>query len=345
MGVALWVQDTDVDYTADRDRRLIGAIWNPGVIDGLVISSGGGANASISAGRAVVSDGAGGAAYVYFDAATTLALSLSTTNNIYITVPTNPTAVNTSALIVTGAAPTVPYLLIGTATTNGTAFTSASNVRAAAESPTVIGKYLPLTGGTVSGTLATTRLTVGSLFSVGGTDTVPLAPLGIRLGGAYPTARHYARASRSTALAVPNGTWTAIQFDTNGHNGSDYSVQAHANTSGALSANFYTGVAGDYSITGHAYFADPGTAVGARAMRVVRFNSAGVQVWATEGTNVVASAASYGSVGISTMMDAALGDYFQFQVYHSQGASLSLLAGNYSAGTMTHGAIRLIQAD
>lgn len=132
MAEALWTQLSGVDYSAAEDRRLITAVYNPGVINGLTITAGSGLAVSVSAGRAVVSDGLGGGYLCYFDAATTVSsLPASSTANIYVSV--HPTT--GQALLTAATTPPTDSLSIGSVTTSVGAVTSVSNARTTAASP------------------------------------------------------------------------------------------------------------------------------------------------------------------------------------------------------------------
>jgi hypothetical protein len=150
MAEALWSSNVGVDFTDDEDRRLIGAIWTqPGVIDGLSVSPGTGRSVSVSAGRAVVPDGSGGAYLCYFDAATlNIAVSANAgatrIDGVFVTVndPGNGQAVLT--ITAGNSAPATPYLRIATVTvaTNATSFVT-GNINNGVRVLAVDARYFP----------------------------------------------------------------------------------------------------------------------------------------------------------------------------------------------------------
>lgn len=133
MPEALWSANSGVDFSAAEDRRLLSAIWTTsGVLDNMTVSPGTGRTVNISAGRALIPDGAGGNYLAYFDAATTgLAIAANAgatrTDGIYVVVDDPGTGV-ASFVAVTGTTPvpTDPYLLIAHVTvgTGATSFTT-----------------------------------------------------------------------------------------------------------------------------------------------------------------------------------------------------------------------------
>lgn len=337
MPEALWLQATGVEYSAAEDRRLIAAVYTPGVLDGLTITATTGANISVSAGRAIVDDGAGGAYLAYFDAATAKGLPLSSMTTVYVVVNTT-TAV---ATIETGSTPVSPYVTLGSATTDGTSTTAVSNVRAAA-APVSGGASLPLTGGTLTGTLTGTRFLIPGAFNA--TSAGVTASKGIKFGGASGyTARHYARAYRDTSQNIASGAAPeAINFNITDRAVSDYGITAHNGAGNGR--RFYPGVAGDYLLTGSVMFdnvsvSDPGS----RKAQVSRYSSTGAQLWSARTDWAQNSGADL--LTWSVMMNAEVGDYFMFEVSHTTGKTLTTRAASYASGNRSWANMRLIQAD
>ena len=329
MAEALWVQAVGVDYSAAEDRRLISAMYTAGVVNGLIISAGTGLSASVSPGRAVVNDGTGGGYLCYFDSVTTVPLTASTTNTLSVIVNT---ATGQATL---GTTPTGNSQTIGTATTSGTGVTDVSNVRAAADSPaSASAKYVAVTGGRFTGQVSAPRFTT-AVFDV--TDTYVSAPDGIRLGGANPTARHYARAFRSTTQAIPNSTWTPLAFNTVARQATDYTTAPVGD-----GQQFFAGPPGSYQLSGSAFFESNPT--GARRSRIVRYSSAGAVTWTKH--CAWRQAVDAQSVWFDGMFDVTtVGDYWRFEVWQNSGAALDILAGGLINGDQPYGSMRLIQAD
>jgi hypothetical protein len=255
MAEALWIQQSGVDYSAAEDRRLVSAMSTFGVVTGLVITPTSGLQVSVSAGTAIVDDGAGGAYVAYTTSATVLTLPASATTNIYIIVNTTTGVVT----VTSGSTPASPYLTIGAMTTNGSAVTStALTPITRALPPNAAGAYLKLTGGTVTGptTFSSTVTTTGLVTANGGL----YAPDGVRLGGTYPTARHYHHIG-STINPGAGGTGInrfASSSDFTGResiywSSSSVGVTDYANNPYNPSAeyNFYAGPTGYYALAGY----------------------------------------------------------------------------------------------
>jgi hypothetical protein len=256
MAEALWVQQSGVTYGADEDRRLVSAMSTEGVVSGLVITATGGAGISVSAGTAIISDGAGGAYVAYTTAATSLTMPNGTTN-IYIQVNTTTAQVT----VTSGSTPSSPYLTLAAITAAGGVVSTPPNSGISlsrALPPNAAGAYLKLTGGTVTGptTFSSTVAVTGMLTANGGLN----APEGVILGGTYPTARHYHHIG-STVAAGAGGTGInrfASSSDFTGResiywSSSSVGVTDYANNPYNPSAeyNFYAGPTGYYALAGY----------------------------------------------------------------------------------------------
>ena len=329
MAEALWIQAADVSYSAAEDRRLISAMYTAGVIDGLTITAGVGLNATVSAGRCIVPDGTGGSYLCYFDTATTVPVSASATNTLMVLVNT------TTGQATIGTTAVGSRLVLGTATTSSTGVTATARTAANADVPTAASaKYIPTGGGRLTGALSGPRFTTAS-FDV--TDTYVNAPNGVRLGGANPTARHYARAFRNTTQAIPTAEWTPLAFDTVSRQATDYGIAPIGQ--GPI---FYAGPPGSYLFSGSAMFASNTT--GARRSRIARYSSLGVVTWVKHCAWRQGSESPH--VWFDGMLDVtAAGDYFRFEVYQNSGVSLNVNHGGFVNGDIAYGSMRLIQAD
>lgn len=332
MAEALWVQQAGVDYSATEDRRLISALSSVGVVNGLVISAGAGLQVSVSAGTAIVDDGAAGAYVAYTTTATTLTLPASATTNIYITVNTT-TAVVT---VTSGSTPAGPYLAIGSATTNGTVVTTIPNAGISlsrALPPNAQGSYLKLTGGTVSGaTTFTAPMTANGLITANGGIN---APDGVRLGGASPTARHYiAITDTSTVTTTINRFATStdfsvresIQWNTASVGTTDYATNPF---NPATPYDFKAGVAGYYALSGYV-----NTTGATSATRRILFT-------VMTGTDITletyAGATKDDVVTFSGVVPLAVGQSVRVRLAHNLGGPMDVQNGRVN--------FRLIQAD
>lgn len=349
---ALWIQAAGVDYSAAEDRHLISAMYNPGVISGGVISAGSGLAAVVSAGRFIVDDGAGGAYHAQTTTTTTVSsLTASSVNNLYVVV--DPTGATAPTIVRSGTTPTSPSLLLGSAVTSTAAVTSVNNTAARAEVPTVVGRYLPLTGGTLTGTtgLAASRLVVSGSFDASA-NLSPSAPLGVRLGKpTNPTARASVRGALTTRQLVAASTWTKIQFDSIAHAASDYALSPLMDVSTTTTqGRFLIPVDGDYHFSGSAHFVNQvGAGNTRRLSRIMCYDAAGTVRWWRWCTQRAAGG-NEDSVTFDAMMDCQVGQWVEFHVYHDENHSVYLSANDGSTGSLaggdrTHGAMRLIQAD
>lgn len=173
MAEALWSANSGVDFSAEEDRRLIGAIWpQTGVLDGLTVTPGTGRAVSISSGRCVIPDGEGGSYLAYFDSATTnLAIAANVgaarTDGIYVTVD-DPGTGEATVVAVTGntPVPTDPYVLLATVAvaTNASSFVT-GNINNLVRNTPLDARYFPaskITYGTVAA--LPTTLAVGAIY-------------------------------------------------------------------------------------------------------------------------------------------------------------------------------------
>lgn len=331
MPEALWSQLAGVDYSAAEDRRLIWALSTPGIARGLTITAGVGRQVSVAAGAAVVDDGAGGAYIAYTTAAEVRTLPVSATTNIYIVV--NPATAETT--IEFGATPTNPYLTIGSAKTNATAIVSGSIVKASAKAtPPAIGtNYVPLSGGVMSGALQAPRLVVSGLFGVGGADLVPNAPAGVRLGGTYPTARHYLHCSLKPVSGgsnqINNNAWEGLHWNppSASNNVTDYTLKPMGSSDYAI----WPGVAGYYLFSGHVSL--NGNVSGTRSSRITVWNqngsaadtlSYGVICW--EG-RPNATAGDAINLSLNAMVAMGPGQYARAEIFQNSGVALNTSGG------------------
>jgi hypothetical protein len=327
MAEALWFQGAGVGYSADEDRRLIGAIWNAGIITGGVVSAGTGLAASVSAGLYVVSDGTGGAYLCYFDVATTVSgLTASTPNTLYVTISTTT---GQATIVRAATAPAGPNLRIGTATTNATGVTGVTQGAAATFRQQ---------------TLTATSLSISGLLTVNSAGVN--APKGVRLGGANPTARAYSKAYRATDQSIPTGTtsadWQAVQYDAAVRDVNDYgTAPVHTST-----GRFTAPVAGTYHCTGRATFNAAATNVGLRQSRIAVFSSTDTLLQSVLCDLKDSTGTGGNRVSWDCIVDMPVGAYVQFQVSHGQGTSLAL-AGEANPALIgaNFASIRLIQAD
>ena len=347
MAEALWSQIAGVDYSAAEDRRLISAIYTNGVINGLGLSAGAGLALVVSAGRAVVPDGTGGAYLCYFDSSTTIpSLPASSTVQVWVTVNTT----NGQATLGAGTSlPTTPYITIGSAVTSASAVTTVNNVRTLAASPAGVTptQYLPITGGSLTGSavLNATRLTTPAFDA---TASFLRAPRGVMFGAASgATMRHGCRVYRTGDAAVPNATWQGLRFDSTDRTVSDYGTATSAFPAGGApttdGTRFIAPVAGDYAISGNTFF-DP-NATGTRRARIRVFTNTGAQAWAWNGP-VYPGAINRLVTYDTTLHAGGAGWYFVVEVYQDCGGLLAIETGGaLSAGTNSWASFRLIQAD
>jgi hypothetical protein len=328
---ALWTQGTGATFSASEDRRLVSAVLTPGVSSGLVITQATGRQVSVSAGVAIVPDGSGGSYVAYVTTSTTLTITASSTQNIYIVVD-DPGAGGTT--VVAGAAPSDPNLLIGAATADASVITAVNNNRSVAVPPSMAagGPQQPLlnSGGTNSSTYQLGRVVIPGILSAGGVDTSVNAPAGIRLGGASPLGRCYARIDMDVAgQNIANTTWTTVNLGAAVYNYSIYGSAPYVDSSN----KFKCPVAGVYAASGNVGFDNPaGANVGYRRIGVVRRNAAGAIVWLRFNT---IEATTVNTVGVDAFIDCGAGDTLELQVYHNQGATLGINPGAYASGTKT----------
>jgi hypothetical protein len=336
MAEALWLQLAGVDYAASEDRRAISALSSPGVASGLVIAAGAGLSATVTVGVAIIDDGAGGAYVGYTTGTTTLTpLPASATTNVYIQVNTTTAEVT----VVSGSVPSFPYLQLGSVVTSPTGVSTVTNTTTKATPPGVVGQFLPITGGTLTGQLAGPRFVVSGLFGVGGVDTVPNAPKGVRLGTSAAFARCHSRAwmTDGSVQNIATSTWTTVNMAVAAQNLSAYGAAPYNVTSN----RFTCPVSGMYLVTGTVLFSDPGGAnIGDRHAAITRRNSAGAVVWIQQGSIVSGTTVRFATV--TSLMDANAGDTLELQAYQNQGATLQIQAGGYSGGNRTTCSFSLI---
>jgi len=208
----LYVQVSGVEYSAAEDRKMFG-LYTPGVISStdFIISAGTGLQASVSAGKAIVDDGSGGGFLVSTSSANTRSLSANTTNTIYLVV--DPDASSNNVSLETGSVPTDPYLVLGTATTNGTVVTSVNNTRNLSENAAAVGRYLKA-GTPGSGDISTTGNIIATGYLKG--NSVVAGP-GVRFSysASSPVFSVYSELVRhreATYLTTVN-SWYRIPFD------------------------------------------------------------------------------------------------------------------------------------
>lgn len=344
MAEALWVQTLGVDYSAAEDRRLIWTMATPGISRGLQIQTVSGLQVKVTSGAAVIDagDSTGYVGYMTGDTTLTLPANQTSAVNIYITV--DPTTAATT--IVQGSSPANPSLNLGNVTTGASSVGVITQTTARAVPPGLSGTVLPITGGTLTGALTAPSLAVSGQFVANSSGVS--APHGVFLGGATtPTARHYARVSRTTSFTgVVTNTWTSITFGTNDVTPvSDYGVTAHSTSTN--SQRLICGAAGDYALGGSATFAQPGNNIGTRRSRVVHYNSAGtaVHIAVCSTVDVTTNVSTYLAVNWNCNMYAAKNDWFEFQVWHNQGNNEPLDVGTGAAQDKIWASMRLIQAD
>jgi hypothetical protein len=306
----------------------------PGVASGLVITPTTGRQVSVSAGAAIVADGAGGCYVAYIDTATTLTIAATSTQNIYIVVDDPGTGATT---VTAGTAPTDPYLTIGTATANASLVTTTAqqmNVRSIAVPPAMAGAgpAAPVynSGGTMTGNLTVPTLTSTGLITA---NQGLYSPIGVRLGSGGSTARHMGSAG-STSGAATSGVWDRVVWTTTGYSISDYGVTARP----AGTVRFHAGVTGDYAIGGHVTL--EGNVTGTRHIRVCVYkngDTAGASpIRAQYGQEIGTESTNPPTMMIPGFIRMASDEYFAVEVYQNSGTALT-----YSSGFCQ---FRLIQA-
>jgi hypothetical protein len=335
---ALWVQQAGISYDASEDRRLISAMSTVGVANGFVITATTGLGISVSAGTAIVDDGSGGAYVAYTTSATTLTLTNGTTN-VYVTVNTT-TGLTT---VTSGSTPSGPFLTLAAVTAASGAITLIPNGGVSlsrAAPPNVSGQFLKLSGGTVTGEILAARLAVTGKFAVGGADSIPDAPLGIKMGGSSAAfGRCYARPYMEAAQNVPNATWTTVNMTNASPN---YAYPGQGVPYSITTNRFTCPVAGVYTAMGNCYFADPtGTNVGKRIAAILRRNAASAEVWRHQGAQ--GSAADTQLAGVHATMDCAAGDTLELQAYQGQGTTVQLTNGSFAGATESLATFTLVQ--
>lgn len=332
---ALWTQGTGATFSASEDRRLIAAVLTPGVSSGLSIAVATGRQVTVSAGAAVVSDGAGGCYIAYMTTATVLTITASSTQNIYIVVD-DPGAGGTT--VVAGAAPTDPSLVIGSATAGISTISSVSNVRAVAVPPSMAtgqpGAPVLASGGTISGplVLSNTLQTSGLITANGGL----YAPDGVRLGSGPATAKHMGAGSSATGTAS-TGNWDRVNFSTTPY-GDSNAYSDYGTVPRPSAGRFNAGVTGDYAVSGHVVL--EGNANGRRQLRLAVFKQSD-----TGGTNLIRTTYGQEMYSLTTnpptlmmpgMVRMSGDEYFAVEVYQNAGSGLTYTGGQCN--------FRLIQA-
>lgn len=265
MAEALWVQQSGIEYSAAEDRRAISALGGVGIVNGLSVTAGTGLQAEVSAGTAIVDDGDDGAYVAYTTSTTTLTLSPNATTSVYVKVNTTTAEVT----VVSGTLPTDPYLTLGSVVTGASSVTSATNTAAASIPQGVVGKYLPLTGGTVSGAIQTTRVVVPGILGAGGVDTSLNAPAGVRLSGTSPTGKHHLSTTARTGAQynIANAAYDQILWNIPTPGGStNKTIYPRTPMVAGQEQAIYPGVSGFFLVTGYVVLS--GSVTGFRRVRL-----------------------------------------------------------------------------
>jgi hypothetical protein len=332
-------------------RRLLSREFTPGVISGMVLSAGSGLTLSVSAGNVAVGD-ANAVTFLPFPAATSLqSLAPNATTTVYATYRATG---DLQAFLTTSVPTGTPYEVVGTAVTNATGVVSVDNStypattsgkRHRSEPPTMVGQYHSTQAKITSplGVLVPNVLDVPA-------SGAPNAPEGVRLGATtQATKRLYVRTHRSAGLSVPNGTWTPIPWNVDQIAATDYEEfpkpHTGATTSTTTQRRFYAGPTGVYTISGRAQFDEPasGAIAGYRNSRVVRYNSAGTPIWVLTCDTHRIDTTPTSRVWFEATLDMSRGDWLEVEVYQTQGATLPLLANNYSGSIPVYATFSLVQ--
>lgn len=322
---ALWSAAAGVTYTDAEDRQLIKAMYNPGVVNGLVVTVTSGQNLSVSTGSAVILDSTSNGSWLAPMTTTTsgLAMSGTTTRFVYIKVVE---ATGQSSVVLLTAPPTDPYLQLARVTSNGTTATVDSTVPAIkALPPNVSGLFLPLTGGTLGGGTLQGALT-GTTATFSGNLTVNSpgiinAPAGVVLGsGPGVTMLHRCLVSGS-GDSVGSGNWSRVNFTGGASQASDYGVTVLGGT-----GRFNAGVTGDYAIAGSVTFGSNSS--GKRQTRLAVYKKTD-----TGGATVIRTMYSGEEFGLSSdnptvqlpsMIRMAADEYFAIEAFQNSGSAITL---------------------
>jgi len=126
-----------------------------------------------------------------------------------------------------------------------------------------------------------------------------------------------ASAYANSVQSIANNTWTSMNWDAELWDTNAF----HDNASNNTRFTIPTGLAGKYQIIVTMVFGDR-TSTGTQVSRIAKNGS--VYLY---GANVIPSATIYTGLTLSCTVDAAVGDYFEFQVLQSSGSSRGTGAG------------------
>lgn len=338
MAEALWTQGTGATFSAAEDRRVIAAVLTPGVTSGLVIAAATGRQVTVSAGAAIVSDGAGGCYVAYIDTPATLTIPASSTQTVYIVV--DDPGDGTSTVTALSSAPSDPYLALGSATTNASAITGVSNVRSIAVPPSMAAggpkEPFPVAGGTFTSAIQAPRMVVPGILGAGSPDTTVNMPAGARIGTSQVWGVCYSRAVSVAAQNIANDTWTTVNMETAYVNAGLWGARFNVSTN-----RFTAPISGVYMLAGQCYWDNPaGANVGARRAGFLRRTAAApAGDWRLHDSR---TAEGHLYSGVSGLMDISAGSTVEFQVAHTQGATLGINRGSYPSGYVTSASFALL---
>lgn len=157
------------------------------IVTGFYLTDGGGLNASASAGTAVA-----GGTLLDRTTATTLALTASATNHIFLGLDEASLDTVLFTVNTTGTPPSAPYIKLGTVTTGGAAITSIDNIRSKASE--VYDRVDPSGRRTVGEVIAEGRVVARTSDVTTGTQSYGVMPgvIAPLAHNATPTAKHMA---------------------------------------------------------------------------------------------------------------------------------------------------------
>lgn len=120
---------------------------------------------------------------------------------------------------------------------------------------------------------------------------------------------------KAAVQSIPNATWTAVTFSDENWDTNSF----HSTSTNTSRITIPAGLAGKYQFNSRGYF--DSNATGVRYVAIYK-NGSSISV------NYFGAYANNGFVSMTTLAEAAVGDYFEVYVFQNSGGNL-----NYNAGT------------